>query len=191
MNAYKAWAALLLIQVIIIIGCVQGPVQDINPDIEKKVESSNSSLLKFKSEKYGFSFSYPGGWEAAAGDLPDRWALLDKNRNTILFMVNRAQSDNLLLLGRSQALRDLYDEEEVSRLKEEDMKNILEIVKLDNFNNRPWYTYGIKFSDKNVHSLVSGTLCGDNEIILVLASNILYFDKSKADYTGILGTFEC
>lgn len=162
----------------------------------KKEQAVNTGILemdypKFQSGKYGFSFSFPAGWEEVNRDLPDRWALLDKEKNTILFIVNKAKSKDLLALGRSQAAKDLYSDDHITDLKKADLNNIIEIVKLGSFNNKTWYTYGVKFADKNVDSLVSGTLCGDNEITLVLVSGFLSFDKNKESYAKILSTFKC
>ena len=65
------------------------------------------------------------------------------------------------------------------------------MVKIDSFNGRNWFTYGINFSSKNLNSLVSGALCGDNEVIFVLVSDFSTFDKNKNEYTNILNTFNC
>ena len=65
------------------------------------------------------------------------------------------------------------------------------MVKLAAFNDATWYTYAINFSDKNVNSIVSGTLCNDNEINLVLVSDFGTFDKSKVIYSDMLNSFEC
>ena len=154
-------------------------------------EISENDYFQFKSDKYGFSFSFPKGWEEVNRDLPDRWALLDKDKTTILFIVNKPQSKDLLASGRSQAVKDLYNDDKISDLKETDLKKVIEIVKLESFNNKTWYTYGIKFADKNVDSLVSGTLCEDNEVMFVLVSDYLSFDKNKDLYIKMLNTFEC
>ena len=183
MEIYKLFILLAIPAIILMGACKQEEIFD------KTAEKND--ILYFKSEKYGFSFSYPPEWEEVNRDLPDRWALVDKDKNTILFLVNSPKTGDLLTLGRSQALRDLYNEDKISDLKQDDMKKIFEIVKLESFNNRTWYTYGVKFSEKNVDSLVSGTLCGNNEIMLVMVSNFLSFDDNKEAYTKILNTFKC
>lgn len=180
MKIFKVVIILIIGSLIFVIGCK-----------DKQLEIENSTNIQFKSEKYGFSFSYPRGWEEVTKDLPERWALLDKNKNTILFLVNRVKSKDLLMLGRTQALKDSYPDIDISDLKQDKIKEVIETVKLDSFNDQSWYTYGIKFSDKNIDSLVSGTLCGDNEIMLVLVSDYLFFDKNKNIYTKMLSTFEC
>ena len=184
MKIAKFGFTLLVPILILFVSCKQE--QEFNTETIGKTD-----FLQFASKKYDFSFSYPYGWGEITRDLPDKWALMDKNKNTILFIVNRAQGNDLLALGRSQALRDLYNENNISNLKRDDVKKIFEIVKLEYFNNQSWYTYGIKFSDKNVNSLVSGTLCEDNEITLVLVNDFLSFDKNKEAYSKILNTFEC
>ena len=184
MKIFKlGFVAFVTVISILVLGCKKE--QPINTEIVEDVS------LQFKSDKYGFLFSFPTGWEEVNRDLPDRWALLDKGKNTILFIVNKAQSNDLLALGRSQAVKDLYDDDKISDLKESDLKKVIEIVKLGSFNNKTWYTYGIKFADKNVDSLVSGTLCEDNEVIFVLVSDYLSFDKNKDLYIKMLNTFEC
>lgn len=184
MRIFKVgFVAIVTVILILILGCKKE--QPINTEIVENVS------LQFKSDKYGFSFSYPQGFEEIRRDLPDRWALLDKDKNTILFIVNKAQLKDLLALGRSQAVKDLYNDDKISNLKETDLKKVIEIVKLGSFNNKTWYTYGIKFADKNVDSFVSGTLCEDNEVIFVLVSDYLSFDKNKDLYIKMLNTFEC
>ena len=169
-----------ILMVILVVGCKK-----------EEFNAEDAGTTPFKSEKYGFSFSYPQKWEEISKDLPDRWALLDKNKNPILFLVSRAQSKDLIVLGRSQALRDLYPNNTISDLKQDKLKEVIEIVKLESFGNQTWYTYGIRFPGKNVNSLVSGTLCGDNEIVLVLVSDPLYFDENQGVYKRMLSTFEC
>lgn len=177
------WAIAIPFLLIIVLGCAK--------DQKTNIKSQDSSVLKFKSGQYGFSFSYPSDWKEINRDLPDKWALLDKDKNTILFLVNKAQSNNLLVLGRSQALRDLYPNNTVSDLKQQKIKELIKTVKLESFNNQSWYVYGVKFSDKNVDSLVSGTLCKDNEVMFVLVSDFLSFDGNTQTYKKILSTFEC
>ena len=58
-----------------------------------------------------------------------------------------------------QAMRDLNPEGDADQSRIDEIKTM---VGLREFNGREWYTYAIKFSDKNVNSIVSGTLCGDN-----------------------------
>ena len=174
----------LVISAFILVGCKQK--QELNSETAGKTD-----LLNFKNEKYGFSFSYTSGLEGVSRDLPEKWALLDKNKNIILFVVNKAQTKNLLSLGRTQALKDLYNGNNISDLKIDVAKKIIQTVKLDSFNNRTWYTYGIKFSDKKVDTLISGTLCKDNEIMLVMVSDYSSFEKNREIYTKMLNTFEC
>ena len=65
------------------------------------------------------------------------------------------------------------------------------MVKLASFNGKTWYTYAIKFSDKNVDSIVSGTLCDDNEINLVMVSSFDSYEKNKIIYSDMLTSFKC
>ena len=178
MRLHKLSIFLVIVFTIIIIGC-------------KKEVKSNVAMLNFQNQKYNFSFSYPSGWEEVNRDLPEKWAILDKDKNTILFIVNKASGKDLRSLGMSQAVRDIYPSKKLAELTKDDLKNILQVFRLDSFNNRSWYTYGIKFSDKNVESLIAGTLCGENEVMVVLVSDYKSFDKNKETYKNILNMFKC
>ena len=156
----------------------------------KKAETKTPQTLNFVNEKYGFSFSYPSGWEEVTRDLPDKWAILDKNKNTILFVVNEAKVKDIRSLAMSQALRDLHNGS-IATLKQEEINTVMENVKFASFNNNTWYTYGMKFSDKGVESLVSGILCGDKEIVFVLVNDELTFNLRQGMYLGILESFKC
>ena len=155
----------------------------------------DTSYLYFKNEKYGFSFSYPSEWEEIKRDLPDKWAILDKDKNTILFIVNNeTQTNNILVLGRLQAIRDMYPDAAVQDLKNlssDKLQKIKDSVSIGSFNNITWYSYGIMFSEKNVNSMISGTICRNNEIMLVLVSDIQSFEKNKEVYTKVLNSFNC
>lgn len=153
--------------------------------------TDSKKMLKFRSDAYNFSFDYPFGWEETARDLPSKWAIVDKDKDTILFIVNPVQINDLMILGRSQALRDLHPNGEVSKLTKSELQKIVDIVKFEQFSNRTWYTYGMEFSSKNVDSFVSGTICHNNEIMLVLVSNIKEYSNNKELYENILKSFQC
>ena len=122
--------------------------------------------------------------------MPDRWAIVN-NKDIILFTVNKANIKNLLALGKIQAIRDLYPEAADSKIEQEKVDDVNKMVRLTNLNNKTWYTYAIKFSDKNVDSIVSGTLCGDNEIDLVMVSSFDSYGKNEAIYSEMLASFKC
>ncbi|MBU1870544.1 hypothetical protein KKF17_00225, partial [Patescibacteria group bacterium] len=148
------------------------------------------NLDNFKSKEFGFSFSFPSSWNEVARDLPERWAIIN-NEDTILFTVNKAQIKNLAAMGKIQALRDLYPETSDNKIEQEKIDEVNSMVKLASFNNKTWYTYAIKFPDKNVNSIVSGTLCGDNKINLVMVSSFDTFDENEIAYSSMLNSFEC
>ena len=128
-----------LLIVVFLAGCKELQTSEPNLTIDSNVKNE-SNITKFISDKYGFSFVYPADWEQVARDLPERWAMVDADKNTILFIVNKARSDDLMQLGRSQALRDLYDEYDISNVKQEDLVSVIKIVKLEEFSNLQWYT---------------------------------------------------
>lgn len=173
---------LLSIFMLFLIGCIVPK--------EPTEAAENKNLVNFKSEKYGFSFSFPSSWKEVTKDLPDRWAIVN-NKDTVILTVNKAQIKNLLALGKIQAIRDIYPEAGNDKIEQKKVDEVNSILKLATFNDATWYTYAIKFSDKNVNSIVSGTLCNDNEINLVMVSDFDTFDKSKAIYSDMLNSFEC
>src|SRR3989338_5456176 len=142
-------SAILVIMLLFLVSCTGQESNEIRED---------QTWVDFKSEKYSFSFSFPGSWNEITGDLPDRWAIVN-NGDTILFTVNKAQIEDLLVLGKIQALRDIYPEAAGNKIKQEKVDEVNNMVKLAVFNNKTWYTYAIKFQDKDVDSIVSGTLC--------------------------------
>ena len=150
----------------------------------------NENWVNFKNERYGFSFSFPQSWTEVTKDLPDKWAILD-NEDTIIFTVNKADSDNLMVLGKIQAIRDLYPNNNTKKIEQEKVDEVNKIVNLKLFNNKNWYTYAIEFSGKNVNSIVSGTLCGEYEINLVMVSSFDSYEKNKIVYGGVLDSFKC
>jgi hypothetical protein len=166
---------IIILVLLLIVGCSK-------KHETKKNENDEYSI--YQNKKYGFSFSYPVSWEEVKNDEPNRWAILDKQRNVILVVVNNATSSDLLKLGKAQAIKDYYP-------RKIDEKKINDIVKLRYFNSKKWYTYAIKFSDKNIDSIVSGTLCNGKEINLVLVTNNMDYDKNKEIYIAILNSFKC
>ena len=148
-------------------------------------------FLQFINEKYGFSFFYPSEWTETTRDLPDKWALVDSKKNTILFIVNTPIITNLSILGQIHALEDIFPKNVNPRVIQEEANKIGNIVKLVSYNNLTLYTYAIKFSDKNVNSIVAGTLCNDKEIMLVLVAETESFEEKKKVYSNILETFKC
>jgi len=180
MNLRKAALLVLIVFLLALASCKSGN----NPE-------SDNNMKLFKNEKYGFSFKYPAEWEEVTRDLPDKWAILDKDKNTILFTVAESRQKNLTILGRYYALKDLYDENQVIRLSVSDLEKIYRIVKINEFSGKDWYTYGIKFSEKNVDSLISGTVCNETEITLVVISNPEKYESYKILYEDMLKSFSC
>lgn len=166
----------LLIILIVSIGCGS----------ENKILNTN----KYKSESYGFSFIYPSNWIEVTKDLPDKWAILN-GEDTIIFTVNSANSNEILNLGKAQAIRDFYSKENINNLDQEEVDKVTKIVKLEEFNKRAWYTYAIKFSENNVNSIVSGTICEDKEINLVMVSGFGTYEANKLIYRYLLESFKC
>ncbi|MBI3027252.1 hypothetical protein HYY70_03990 [Candidatus Woesearchaeota archaeon] len=180
-SGYKVFLIVMLLA--IAAGC--------SKEQEQSTKVQGTEPLSFKNEKYGFSFSYPSDWEEIKRDLPEKWALLDKNKNTILFVVNKAKSNDLLSAGMSQALSDLYPNRTMQDVGLDNLREIARTVKLETFNGKKWYTYGINFSGKSAESLISGTLCQEYEIIFVLVSGSAPFSNNKEEYVKLLNTFRC
>ncbi len=153
--------------------------------------SSEKKTGIFTSPEYSFSFSYPPEWKEIAQDLPNKWAIVDANSDAILFTVNNAQVQNLALLGNFQAIRDLYQVENYTGLSPDKMDAISKIVKLETFGQQEYYTYAIDFKDKGIQSIVSGTLCDQKEITVVLVSRIETATIKTQMYTDLLTSFTC
>ncbi len=151
-------------------------------------------LKKFTSTAYGFSFSYPSDWAENTRDLPDRWAIIEKSQNPeniMLFIVSPQTNESLLVAGRMQALRDLHPDGEFANLTGAQALSIINTVQLQQFSESMWYTYGVKFDQKNVESIVSGTFCNGKEIIIVVVSDTVSFEQNKQEYIALLSSFHC
>jgi hypothetical protein len=171
---------LIIFMVLFLFGCSQKPLEVQNKDTQ------------FINEEYGVSFSYPSDWKESKEGMPDKWAIVNDKKDTIIFVAGPAKSQDLLVLGRSLALKDLYGENiDPAAIKKEDLLSIAQIVRLDSLNNRTWYNYGIKFQDKGVDSFISGTICNESEITMVLVSNSFDEVKNQETYKKMLETFKC
>jgi len=166
---------MFLLILLLTIGCTQEVLQ----------EQPNT----FLSEEHGFSFSYPNGWDEVTQDLPNNWAVL-KGENALIFTVEDAKVSNIAALGKIRALEDVYPAN-TDTFEQEKIDRINEIVNPISFNGQEWYTYAIQFSDKEAKSIVSGTLCEDKEITLVMISDFDSYELIKESYTGMLDTFSC
>jgi hypothetical protein len=176
----KFQAAILLVLSMLLIGCNSGEV--ITKDDKTGI---------FTSSEYSFSFSYPPEWNEITKDLPGKWAIVDANSDAILFTVNNVQVQNLALLGNFQAIRDVYQVENYTGLSPEKMDAISKIVKLQKFGENEFYTYAVDFKDKGVQSIVSGTLCGQKEVTIVLVSREDTAMVKSQVYTDLLESFAC
>lgn len=170
----------LSVLLLVLVGCTTGFVPK---------EQQKTGI--FTSVDYSFSFSYPPEWNEVTKDLPNKWAIVDANSDAILFTVNPAQVQNLALLGNFQAIRDVYQVENYTGLSPEKMDAISKIVKLQTFGNQEFYTYAIEFKDKGVQSIVSGTLCGEKEVTIVLVSRDDTALIQSQIYTDLLSSFSC
>ena len=159
--------------------------------LNKSEAKKNNEIYKMSNDAYNFSFSYQSGWDEIKRDLPQKWAIVSPSKDTMLFVVDKAKSNNTLALGRSQALRDLYPQNKVTELNGEKLKEVFSIVTLKSLNNNTWYTYGLQFADKNISSIVSGTICNGNEIIIVMVSRYESLVENEDNYAKILNSFKC
>jgi hypothetical protein len=149
-----------------------------------------ANIADFKSKDFGFSFSFPKDWDENKKDLPNNWAILH-NEDVILLTVNKAESENLLALGIAQALRDLYSGKKIDEISQESLDQIKGMVTLKSFNDKEWYTYALNFPEKNVNSIVSGTICDGNEVNIVLVSAYSTYEENKLIYSSMLESFKC
>ncbi len=141
-------------------------------------------LATYESEKYGISFSYPSSFERVE-EGPNNFALLDKDKNAILIIVEENPStQNLVDLGKDEAYKDMFP-------KITDRENIYEHVKIMAINKREWYNYAIDFPSEDTKSIISGTLCGKNQVSIVLVTKNDAYEKNELIYTIILNSFKC
>lgn len=139
----------------------------------------DSGMKSFQNKEHGFSFYFPDSWEEVNNDLPDRWAI-KKNQDTVIFTVNNAEGKTLSGLAKEQLKRDMPEDPDY-----EDQLNIM------TFKEKEWYTYAINYQDQGVNTIVSGTICNDKEINMVLVSNIASFEENRIIYSFMLESFRC
>ncbi|MBS3130863.1 hypothetical protein J4212_00365 [Candidatus Woesearchaeota archaeon] len=148
-------------------------------------ENEGSEAGAFKSEEYGFTFSYPADWEQITKDLPNNWAIR-KSDNLVIFTVNPTNGKPLNELGVEQALSDFSGSNEGTS-EDEAAKS----VGVRKFGQEEWYTYAIKFAGEGIDSFVSGTVCGDSHIVVVLVTSPEAEPANLAMYTSMLNSFKC
>ncbi len=150
----------------------------------KNKEVAEEEAFKSYKSSYGFSFVYPTTFREA-DKSNNRIAFLDKYNNAILFIVNEnVSSSDIMELGRGQAYSDFSDQQ-ISA--DEIYKN----VKSMKINGVEWFTYAMNFYNKELRSIVSGRLCGNKEVIVVLVTSYDSYEENRDSYVGILRSFEC
>jgi len=149
----------------------------------------NPEVKSFDSKQFGFTFQYPLDWSERIQDLPNNWAI-SRGQDTIIFMVRGSDKIDLLELGKRQAMSDTIGNSSAVVSKEV-AEQVYGMVTLTNFNDQQWYTYAIEFKGESVDSIISGTLCGSHEILMVLVSSIATYDQNKETYTKLLESFTC
>ena len=56
---------------------------------------------------------------------------------------------------------------------------------------KTWYTYAISFPNKKVRSIVSGTICNENGISIILVSKEENYEFKKIEYLNLIESFKC
>ena len=164
----------ILIGIIIMAGC-------------SAKESPNKAALKeFTNQEYKFSLHYPNEWTESTETLPDKWAIVDAEKNAIMVLVSKNEENaTLRQIGYQQAIYDLNIN------STEQLSNLIKFVKIGAINDKEWYTYAIDYNKDGTKAIVSGTLCHYQSINFILVSKNSLFEKNKEIYSTILGSFEC
>jgi hypothetical protein len=149
------------------------------------VDMNGSNISAYENPAFGFSVEYPSFWNGSSPKLQDRWGIYDEKKNAILFIgTPNVYGNTLEDLGIAQMEQDLLPAME-SKDKLRDLLRIIDV------NNRSWYTYAIEYKDRAMESIVSGTLCGGNEVNIVMVSSNEDFNTTKDIYVGIMSSFAC
>ncbi|MBS3110445.1 hypothetical protein J4227_08000 [Candidatus Woesearchaeota archaeon] len=156
--------------------CKNKPVEPIEQD---------AGFRTYHNEIKGFSVSYPARWDDTTEKQPDRWALVDQNKNAVLFFA--------MAIPLESSVPKLMMEEMATDLG----TDIPDISELDGYltynelNNHSWYSYGLKRRDNLLETLSAGTQCGNNMVNIRLVSRPEDINLTKQEYTGIIQSFEC
>ncbi len=151
-----------------------------------KASSQASAFSKYENPDFGFSVMYPSSWNQSAQKLSDKWGITDADNNAVLFMASPLTAGtNLSQLAMEQIKHDLGS----GQLPPE--QQIQKVIRIIDVGNITWYTYGLGYKDKNIESIVSGTICGSGEINIILVSNPSDYNRTRDVYTAIMQSYAC
>ena len=149
-----------------------------------KNTEEKKDFVSYENKEYGISFLYPSAFQKTQEE-PTRFALLDKDKNAIILIIEDNPSTlDILELGRDEAYKDMG--QGVAEKKEIDKH-----VKIMQINQISWYNYAIDFPNEEVKSIISGTLCNNKQVSIVLATKNNAYEKNQQYYEAILQSFKC
>ena len=145
--------------------------------------SMNAETKQFVNHDYGFFLSYPSGWIENTESLPQKWAIVDKEQNAILVVIDD-HSQNM-------TLQDWMNNQVMMDLNVREIDNVNSVIKRIDIDKREWLSYAIDYSAKDTKALVSATLCNATIINIVLVSKNNVFEANKQVFLSMLKEFQC
>ena len=117
----------------------------------------------------------------------ERWAILDKDNNAILIMVNQnIPTNDTWELGLKQAEADMSGNLGLgSSVVPKDE------IRIQDLGGRKWYTYGLRYDEQKMNAAISGTICNSNEIRIILITEEESYVNNIRQYLKILKSFRC
>lgn len=153
---------------------------------------------RFVSEAYGFSFDVPDEWKKVTHDLPNHYAVQhpEYSENVIIMVVDDAPGNDEspeFLYGRGlrQVVGDMYGDVEPETLNKDQVNDASRQLSLKSVHNIDWYTYGMRFEENQVNTIISGTICDEKEVLFVLVSDETNLLDNQIVYGTMLDSFSC
>ena len=147
-------------------------------------EVNKIPAVLYKNTEYNYAFFYPQNWNVTKDIDPRKWAITDKSNNAIVMIVKQNISFDLVQLGQVEAKNDYLP----NVISDNEVANIVKIMKSD---HAQFFTYALRFDQKGLDTIVSGTVCNGNEIEFILVANNDDFEQKKFTYLQLVNSFNC
>lgn len=139
----------------------------------------------YQNDFLGFKVLYPASWNDSATKEQDKFGISDDKRNAILFMGQKISVNKTL---DQMGILQLKQDYELKNVTDSQAEKYMQKLRGENIT---WYTYAIGYKNNDVESIVSGTICKDKHITIVLVSNSESYNITKQIYTRVLQSFKC
>lgn len=146
---------------------------------------SGNQMTEFRNSEFKFQLAYPSQWEENRDSLPDKWAIMNSEKDVILVIAEKNKDNKTLEeIAIIDSISDL-------NINQDNLDLLNKAVKIIRINDKEWFNYAVDYNSKQLKAIISGTLCKDSKIIIVLVSNNSQIDKNKKIYQEVITSFTC